>query len=139
MKPCYWPIEQLPGFSQENVDLLKAIGILNTKQLLERAKSTDSKQILAAQLGIHFQYIKKWTALADLARIPSVGCGYCGLWLHSGIASVSQLTQTPVHRLQGQVLRLQVATMGTKDLCPTVGQMQKWIQQGRSLLPSDNK
>ena len=114
MKPCYWPIEQLPGLSQENVDLLKAIGIVNTKQLLERAKSTDSKQILAAQLGIHFQYIKKWTALADLARIPSVGCGYCGLLLHSGIASVSQLTQTPVHRLQGQVKRIASSNYGNK-------------------------
>jgi len=133
MKACYWPIERLPGLSRENVDLLKTLGILNTKQLLARAKNSDSKQILAAQLGINVQYIKKWTALADLARIPTVGCCYCGLLLHSGIASVSQLVRIPVHRLQKQILKLQVATMQRKDLCPSIGQMQKWIQEGRSL------
>ena len=133
MKPSYWPIEELPGLSQENVDILKKIGIANTKQLLETANDGDSKDKLAAQLGINVQYIKKWTALADLARIPAVGCCYCGILLHSGVCSVSQLIQTPIYRLQRQVLRLQVGTIQRKDLCPPVEQIQKWIQQGRSL------
>ncbi|NEO63853.1 MAG: DUF4332 domain-containing protein, partial [Moorea sp. SIO4G2] len=41
------------------------------------------------------QYVNKWVALADLARIPSIGCQYCGLVLHAGICSLTQLAQTP--------------------------------------------
>ncbi len=138
MKPCYWPVEQLPGLSQENANALKKIGIHNTQQLLERANSKDSKQQLANQLGLKLQYVNKWVALADLARLPSVGCVYCGLLLHSGVGSLLQLSQTPAYQLHARILRFQVATMQRKDLCPPVERVQQWIQQGRSLVRSSS-
>ena len=75
----------------------------------------------------------KWVALADLARIPSVGCQYCGVLLHVGIISVGQLAQTPLPRLHQQILQLQVATTQRRDLCPSRSEMQVWINQARSL------
>ena len=133
MESRYWSIEQLPGLSKQQQAQLQECGITTTKQLLEKASTKELKQALANQLQINIQYVNKWVALADLARIPSVGCQYCGLLLHSGIASVSQLTQTPVHRLHKQIMRLQVATMQRQDLCPAVEVVQKWVQQARSL------
>lgn len=67
-----------------------------------------------------------------MACLPSVGCKYCGLLLHSGISSISQLTQIPVYRLQKQILRLQVGMMQRRDLCPTVAEVQQWIQEAQS-------
>lgn len=133
MESRYWSIEQLPGLSKQQQAQLQECGITTTKQLLEKASTKGLKQALANQLQINIQYVNKWVALADLARIPSVGCQYCGLLLHSGIASVYQLTQTPVHRLHQQIMRLQVATMQRQDLCPAVEVVQKWVQQARSL------
>ncbi len=133
MPSCYWSIDTLPGLSQHQASQLKACGITTTRQLLEKASNPALKRKLANQLQIHIQYVNKWVALADLARISSVGCEYCGLLLHSGIASVSQLTQTPVHRLHRQILRLQVATMQRQDLCPPVEVVQRWVQEARSL------
>ena len=133
MESRYWSIEQLPGLSKQQQAQLQECDITTTKQLLEKASTKELKQALANQLQINIQYVNKWVALADLARIPSVGCQYCGLLLHSGIASVSQLTQTPVHRLHKQIMRLQVATMQRQDLCPAVEVVQKWVQQARSL------
>jgi hypothetical protein len=78
--------------------------------------------------------INKWVALADLARIPSVGYQYSGVLLHSGVASVSQLIEMPVSRLHRQILRLQVATLQKNNLCPQVKIVQQWIIEGRSLL-----
>lgn len=94
----------------------------------------SARQALANQLQIHVRYVNKWVALADLARIPSVGCEYCGLLLHSGIVSISQLVQTPVHRLHQQFLRLHVATMQRQDLCPSINVVQKWATEARSLI-----
>ena len=133
MESRYWSIEQLPGLSKQQQAQLQECGITTTKQLLAKASTKGLKQALANQLQINIQYVNKWVALADLARIPSVGYQYCGLLLHSGIASVYQLTQTPVHRLHQQIMRLQVATMQRQDLCPAVEVVQKWVQQARSL------
>jgi len=133
IQPANWLIEQLPGMRIQEQSLLEELGITSTEQLLELANSPQSKQTLANQLNIKVQYVDKWVALADLARIPSIGCQYCGLLLHAGICSVAQLAQTPVHRLRQQILRLQVATMQRRDLCPGVEELAGWIKQARYL------
>ena len=134
IQSCSWSIEQLAGLSKENQLQLLELGIKTTGELLQIAKTPTARLELANRLQLHIQYINKWVALADLARIPSVGCQYCGLLLHAGIASVSQLAQTPIHRLHPQILRLQVATMQRKDLCPSVEQVQQWIKQANNLI-----
>jgi hypothetical protein len=137
MQPLYWSLEDLPGLSKDDRAKLKACGIDDTQKLLQKTSTPALQQILATKLQIHPQYLKKWVALADLACIPSVGCQYCGLLLHSGICSVSQLTQTPVYRLQKQILRLQVGMMQRRDLCPTVAEIQQWIKEARFVSSSD--
>ena len=133
IKSQNWSIEKLPGLSKEHQKLLTESGITTTRKLLEITYTSQQKLILASQLKIHPQYVKKWVALADLARVPSIGDRYCGLLLHSGIASVFQLSQIPVHRLHQQILKLQVSTMQRRDLCPGVDLVQKWIQQAQFL------
>ena len=71
--------------------------------------------------------------MADLARVPSVGCDYCGLILHSGIISVDQLSQTSVSFLHQQILKLQVATLQRKDLCPSPDVVKTWINEARTI------
>lgn len=129
MRSRYWTIEKLPGLSRQEQALLKKYGIATTKDLLQKASSLSNKQALANQLQVKTQYVNKWVALADLARLPSVGHQYCGLLLHAGIASVTQLRVTPVHRLHQQILRLQVATTQRNDLCPSLEVVQQWRQE----------
>ena len=127
------PIEELPGLSQDEINNLKNCGVRSTLVLVKQGKTVQEKLILATKLKVHIQYINKWVALADLARIPSVGTQHCGLLLHAGIASVMQLATTPPHRLHKQILRLQVATLQRRDLCPAVEQVQQWIVQAKSM------
>lgn len=133
IQPANWLLKQLPGVRSEEQSLLEELGITSTNQLLKVASSPQSKQALANQLHIKAQYVEKWVALADLARIPSIGCQYCGLLLHTGICSVAQLAQTPAHRLHQQILRLQVATMQRRDLCPGIEEIAGWVKQAREL------
>ncbi len=133
VKSCDWPIEQLPGLSQQEVSQLKNCGIDTTKSLIEQSQTLQAKVKLANKLQIHLQYVNKWVALADLARIPSVGTQYCGLLLHAGVGSVALLATLPTHRLHRQILRLQVATMQRRDLCPSIEQVQQWVQQAQAM------
>ncbi len=135
-QPCNWSMDQLPGLSVHDQSKLQELGITTTEQLLKKASSPLLRQMLANQLKIKTQYVNKWVALADLARIPGIGCQYCGLVLHAGICSVSQLAQTPIHKLHQQILRLQVAVMQRQDLCPHVEEVAVWIKQARDLAQS---
>ncbi|MBE9169512.1 DUF4332 domain-containing protein [Pleurocapsales cyanobacterium LEGE 06147] len=139
MQLCYWSIDKLPGLNQSEQDLLKNCGIDTTKDLLAKVHTPQAKQAFANQLQLNIKYINKWTALADLACIPSVGYEYCGLLLHSGIASIGQLTRTPFHRLHRQIMRLQVATMQRKDLCPPVEMVKQWIEEAKIIMRFSEK
>ncbi|OCQ97531.1 hypothetical protein BCD67_24665 [Oscillatoriales cyanobacterium USR001] len=134
LQPHYWPIAQLPGLSADNESLLQEYGIATTGQLLKKAASSDRKLLLSNQLQVHIQYVNKWVALADMARIPSVGCEYCGLLLHAGVSSTKQLAEISVQRLHQQILRFYVGNMQRRDLCPGVELVQLWIQQAKMLI-----
>ena len=129
-----WPIAQLPGLSNENQSQLEECGITTTQQLIRMTKTVEAKALLAHQLQVNPQYVNKWVALALLARIPSVGCQYCGLLLHAGVASPAQLAQMPVGRLHEQILRMHVAMMQRNDLTPSVDRVQKWIEEAKLVL-----
>lgn len=131
---CDWSIGDLPGLDRAERVLLEAIGITTTQQLLTAAPDAATKQQLAADLGAKIQYVNKLVALADLARLAGVGCQYNGLLLHTGIISVKQLSQMPAHKIHQQLLKLHVATLQRRDLCPDLAQVQTWIRQAQELI-----
>jgi hypothetical protein len=130
---CNWSIGDLPGINNPERILLENLGINTTGELLSAAPDAAAKLQLAIDLGTKIQYVNKLVALADLARLPSVGCQYNGLLLHTGIVSVKQLAQMPAHKLHQQLLRLHVATLQRRDLCPQLAQVQTWIKQARDI------
>lgn len=129
-----WSISKLPGITIQNQKRLSKLGIQTTAQLLKKGQTQPQKMMLANLLHLNIRDVTKWVAMADLARIPGVSYQYCGLLLHAGVGSVAQLAKIPAHRLHQQILRLQVATMQRRDLCPPVNIVQQWVQQARKLV-----
>lgn len=124
-----WSIQELPGLNVEDQGKLIEQGIASTLQLCQQTATPEQRAMLASRMQIHQQHVNKWAALADLARLPSVGCQYCGLLLHAGIASPRQLAQTPFHQVHKQILKLHVATLNQADLCPSLSQVKQWVQE----------
>jgi predicted flap endonuclease-1-like 5' DNA nuclease len=131
---CDWSIGDLPGLNKIEQTLLEEVGITTTGQLLAVAPDAATKQKLAISLGTKIQYVNKLVALADLARLSGIGCQYNGLLLHTGIISVKQLAQMPAHKIHQQLLKLHVATLQRRDLCPGLTEVQKWIKQAGELI-----
>jgi nucleotidyltransferase/DNA polymerase involved in DNA repair len=131
-----WSIGDLPGLNDVEQALLQELGITTTGQLLAIAPNPIAKQQLAVKLSFKIQYVNKLVALADLARLAGVGCQYNGLLIHTGIISVKQLAQMPAHKIHQQLLKLHVATLQRRDLCPDLAQIQGWIKQARELVDS---
>lgn len=128
-----WSIDQLPGLTLQDQTQLVDSGIKTTQHLLKVTHTPTQRQALATQLQTRIQRINKWSALANLAQIPAVGCQYCGLLLHAGIVSPTQLAQTPLPKLHQQILKLHVATMQRPDLCPGLAQISEWIEQAKQM------
>ncbi len=130
--PAY-PLEQLPGLSVAHAQGLAKLGLTSTAQLRRYGASVEHRQTLAQRLQVPLRYVTKWVILADLARVPAVGCQFNGLLLHAGIISVPQLAACSAQQLFTQLRRLHVATMQRNDLCPTVDQVNLWIHQAKAL------
>ncbi len=129
-----WPIAQLPRLDETTRSRLQHLGITTTQGLLLKARTTQGKEEIARYLEQKPQQVSKWVIMADLARVESVGCEYCGLILHTGIGSIAQLSQMQPHQLHRQILRLQVSLFQRKDYCPHVEIVQKWILEARQLI-----
>lgn len=124
-------MQALPGLSAEHLSQLHQVGLQTTSDLLQVAQSRAKLEAIAAQLKLSRRHLQKWAALADLARLPSVGSEYCGLLLHSGVASVQQLSTLAPGRLHTQIRKLHTMTMRRSDLCPTPDQVVQWIREAK--------
>ena len=131
-----WPLSQLPGLSDEQLAQLERVGLATTHDLLSQTRSPRDLQQIAQRLNLPLRYPQKWVALASLSQLPSIGCQYCGLILHSGIASIQQLATVAPGRLHSQILRLHTATMRRSDLCPTPDQVVCWVREAKQFLQS---
>lgn len=126
-----WSIAELPGLKAAECAQLATINVITTADLLHNSNSIAQQTQIAQQLQVHLHHVQKWRALADLARLPSVGLQYCGLLLHAGIPSCKHLALMNPGRLHRQILQLQVASTRRRDLCPDAGLIQSWIQEAK--------
>jgi hypothetical protein len=127
------PLTDLPGLSAQDSQRLASLGLHTTVDLLRYSRTLQHQTQLAQQLQVHLRHLQKWRALADLARVPSVGCTYAGLLLHGGVPSVAQLAQQVPGQLHRHILKLQVSLIQRPDLCPNAGLVDCWIRQAKLL------
>lgn len=132
--PSNWPIEELTELSAQDCINLKNHEITTTLELLNQVGSKAKREELARQLSIPVQSVNKLSILAELARIPAVGCQYAEFLLQLGICSTEQLAQISLGELQKQVARFQVKILHRADLCPNITQIANWIQQAQQLM-----
>jgi Domain of unknown function (DUF4332) len=128
-----WPVHCLPGLSPQVQAQLSDLKIETTFDLLRVGQTLAKRQKLAQHLSLHIQHVNKWVALADLARIPSVGCQYCGLLLHAGVSSPRQLKEVSIARLHQQVKRLHIQLLSDITHCPSLEEVHQWIEQAKQL------
>ena len=131
VSPSYWPIDRLPGLKRLDIEQLQAAGIETTADLLREAAHETGRNALARQLNLKQERINRWVAMANLARIPAVGCEFCGVLLHAGTISPEQLAMAAAPTLHRQIQRLHVATLRNTRACPTVADVELWIAQAK--------
>ncbi|MEM1369428.1 MAG: DUF4332 domain-containing protein [Cyanobacteria bacterium P01_H01_bin.15] len=132
-----WPLENLPGLKAPEYKQLLSLGLKTTQDLLRATGQSSQVLAIAKRLELKPSYVQKWSALANLAQIPSVGCQYAGLILHSGIVSIAQLAEVPPVQLHRRLMRLELGLTRDRTRCPSQAVMHQWRQEAVQILRTE--
>jgi len=114
---------------------LKAIGVNNTDQLLQRGSSPKGRKELAAQSGLDDGKILKWCNMADLMRIKGVAEEYSELLEAAGVDTVKELRNRNAANL-AKAMKEANAKKKLVRLVPGEKSVTKWVAQAKKLPPT---
>jgi nucleotidyltransferase/DNA polymerase involved in DNA repair len=86
--PSPIPLNKFTGINAEDILKLEEIGIKNTKQLFNKAKTKAEINRLSKVTGIPIERIKELVSLSDLSRLYGVGPVFARMIYDVGIKSV---------------------------------------------------
>jgi hypothetical protein len=85
------PLAKMPGVDPEVVARLAAVGIKNSKQLFDRARTEQDRAELARQADLPGDVLLKLCKLSDLVRAPYVGPVFARLFYKAGTDTLAKL------------------------------------------------
>ncbi len=96
-------LAKIPGSSPDEITILAANGIKNTKQLFDQAAEKANRVHLARQTGLPEPVLLSWARLADFARINGVGPVFIRILAETGIPSLDALAKMDAEKLFNEV------------------------------------
>lgn len=126
------PVTELKGMTAEIADKLKQKGVKTNEQFLEITADPKHRHELAKELGIDDKEVVALAHRADLARVKGVSGIYSDLLDHAGVNSVKELSHRVPENLHTKLVEVNEAAKLTGRV-PTVGEVEKWVQQAKDL------
>jgi len=127
-----YPISQIDGLDEEEVQKLKSVGIRTTHRLLEAAKSPKGRDQLAVKIGLPKARILSWANAADRLRIKGMGKGYSSLLEAVGVNTIRELRYRNPSNLATAMGELNKKHK-LVQLLPSEKQIKSWIRQANEL------
>ena len=130
-----YPIEKIEGIGAVNAKKLAAAAIKNTGDLLDKCGSARGRKAVATATGLTEARLLAWANMADLMRISGVGEEYSELLEAAGVDTVKELKHRTAQNLAAKMAEVNAARKLTRQL-PGVAQIERWIEQAKSLEPT---
>jgi len=86
-------LKDIPGVAPENIERLASVGIKNTKNLFERARSRSDRAELSKLVEVPGDELLELVKLSDLARIGGVGPVFARLFYEAGADTLEDLSR----------------------------------------------
>ena len=125
-------IAKLKGMSFELETKLKRLGIYNSDQLLEVARTPSDRITLADQVDLEPEVIQSLAYRADLARVSGIGGVFSDLLKHAGVVTVEDLACCVPDNLYAKLLEVN-ANRELSGRMPTLNMIQDWVAQAKEL------
>ena len=125
-------IQDIEGIGAKYAEKFKGADVQTTDDLLKKGGSAKGRAALAAATDLTENQILEWVNRADLYRIKGIGSEYADLLEASGVDTVAELGQRKAENLFEKLKMVNGEKKKVRDL-PNVEQVEKWIEQAKSL------
>ena len=122
----------IEGIGETYAKRLHKAGVTSTSNLLEKGASSAGRKDIAEKSGIGEHLILEWVNRIDLYRINGVGSEYSDLLEASGVDTVIELGKRNAANLYNKIIEVNNAKNKVRKL-PTLGQVEDWIAQAKTL------
>jgi predicted flap endonuclease-1-like 5' DNA nuclease len=126
-------LEYIEGIGPVFAGKLRAIGINNPLDLLEKGAFPKGREEIAAAAGISPTLVLTWVNHVDLFRIKGVGSEYADLLEIAGVDTVVELSKRNPENLFARILEVNTEKKLVRKP-PVLTQVQDWVEQAK-LLP----
>lgn len=129
-----YEIQEIEGIGPAYGEKLIQVGIKTTNDLLEQCCNAKGREYIASRSGLSTDQLLKWANMADLMRISGVGSEFSELLEAAGVDTVKELRNRRADNLWAKMREVNDAKKLTRAI-PGVGQVEKWVEQAKSLAP----
>jgi hypothetical protein len=129
-----YPIKQIDGLDEDEVQKLRAMGIRTTDRLLEEARTPKGRSLLAQGTGASERRILGWANAADRMRIKGMGKGYASLLQAVGVDTVKELRYRNPANLAKAMSEANKKRKLVRFL-PSEKLIKRWVKQAQELPP----
>lgn len=130
-----YKIIEIEGIGAKFAERLQVAAIYSTNDLLKACGSRKGRDETAEKTGISASQLLKWTNMADLMRISGIGEEFSELLEAAGVDTVKELATRNSENLAAKMKEINDAKSLTRAL-PGVTQVQKWVDQAKTLDPA---
>ncbi len=130
--PFSYPIKNLDGIDAETAATFRSVGIRTTKKLLEAARTSKGRKLLAEKTGIDEKCLLRLANMADRMRVKGLGADYAELLRVCGVDTVRELKYRNPARLAAAMREANEKRKLVK-LLPSDRTVGRWIDQAKRL------
>jgi predicted flap endonuclease-1-like 5' DNA nuclease len=125
-------VKDLKGISDDIVDALKRLEIVDNEQFVAAAATPTQRKELAAACGCDTKTVLQLANRADLARVKGVSGVYGDLLEQAGVDTVKELATRKPENLHAKIIETNDSANLTARP-PTAAQIEDWVAQAREL------
>lgn len=125
-------VREIKGVTEALAAKLVDLGIKDSDQLLEKAKSPEGRKEMAGKLGIDAKQVLELANRADLIRIKGVAGAFSDMLENAGVDTVKELATRVPENLQSKLAEIN-EKMKLSQRTPTVDMVADWVKQAKAL------
>jgi uncharacterized membrane protein/predicted flap endonuclease-1-like 5' DNA nuclease len=125
-------LKYIEGIGDVYRQKLRAAGVTNVDELLEKGSSVKGRKELVDQTGISEKLLLRWINMADLYRIHGIGKEYGELLEAAGVDTVPELAQRVPANLHEKMAAANAQKKMVRRL-PDLSAVESWVAQAKSL------
>lgn len=127
-----YPIKNLDGLDAETLTAFRKAGIRTTKKLLETARTSKGRKLLAEKTGIDEKRLLQLANMADRMRVKGLGADYAELLRHCGVDTLRELKYRNPARLAAAMREVNEKRKLVR-LLPSDRTVGRWIDEAKKL------